>query len=659
MKDTFQNNLQYLTEYNLHILALLNDQELEDVETVRIGEDVIFKLVDEEGKEFYSASLYDPKYEADVFLEGVNFDNTGYIVMGLSSTALIKAILERKTEASWLFVIEQDVRLIKKFLEEIDLSHYMNLNLQRIVFISGGEELMQDQLSAFCHSLIGYYLMQTEVLRTYPAIRSNSELYDRMFNVVADYIKLNVTNIGNSLEDTLMGIENELKNVSYILKAKRFRHLKDKYKNVPIICVASGPSLDKQIPLLRQAKGKALIICAESTLRVLLNNGIEPDVVCILERGAPSYEISLAGIEIPTNTLLIGLSLIDHRIFTKWGRYAIPSMKQNITHSRMLNEIFENDFGTLYSGNSSAHMNLSIAQHLGGSPIVLIGQDLAYAEDGQTHSKDSVYVANETKGLEASQIENIHKVLRDPNSEVNKVVYLNGYYGGQVKSRELWANFKLWMESLVKRIDDIEVINATEGGVCIEGTVQKPFQEVVEELCLAETTPITAIFDEIPESDREPKYFMQLLLNQIRVIRNQYNKIREFTKLNREYLRELYEEIVGGKLQAVEVKAARVLRNTETLIRDILAEPVVAFYYRPLVANLHVKTNPISRIDSLERLKGILEHQDFFMQRVYLAAEKLINTYERGFDVALSDFGWTLDNFESAEEDENEQVLEL
>ncbi|MBL0385521.1 motility associated factor glycosyltransferase family protein [Tumebacillus sp. ITR2] len=647
MNTTFQSNQLCLNEYNQHIFAMIEEQQLEPVETLHVGEDMIFKLVDEQGREFYSASVYDPVHEADVYLEGVNFDNTGYIIFGLSSTALIRTVLERKTDNSWVFIIEPDLRLIKAFLSEFDFSRYQSADLQRIVFFGGEEAQLKEYLSAFCNSLVGYYFMQTEVLRTFPAIRRNKDLFDRAYEVVAGFIKLNVTNIGNSLDDTLMGITNELKNLKYIMnQEKRFKHLENAYKDKPIICVASGPSLDKQIPLLREAKGKAVIICAESTLRVLLNNGIEPDFVSILERGTPSYEISLAGLEIPQETALVGLSLIDHRIYEKWHRYQFTSFKSNIAHSRFLNELFHGDFGEMYSGNSSAHMNFSLAKYLGGNPIVFIGQDLAYSETGQTHSKDSVYV-NGTKGLDQQQIESIQKPLKTEKEDENNAVYLDGYYGGKVKSRDLWAIFKQWMDNLVHLLGEgIQVINSTEGGARIEGCEQIPFKDVVETYCQNPIPSISTVYDQLPIPDHEPKVYLQLLCNRVDEIKRIYKEIREMTDVNRKNLKELYDDIENGKLDLVEARAARVLRNTEKLIHHFLAEPYAAFFYRPLIANLHVKSNPISRISSMERLQTILRYQDFFMHRVIFFAHQLEETYEQGFQQVAKDFGYSVDDFE-------------
>ncbi|PWK16181.1 motility associated factor glycosyltransferase family protein [Tumebacillus permanentifrigoris] len=651
--NLFEKNRQYLSEYNapMFIEMEMEAASTADLEVLHVQDELIFKLTDDNGNEFYSASLYDPSAEADVFLDGVNFDNTGYIVMGLNSSAVIRKIYERKTETAWVFVIERDLNKIKKFLEEVDLSDCLGDKLERLVFFYGPSTSIKMNLTSFLYSLVGFYFLQTELLRTFPTFRQDKEYYGDLFEFLLEQIKLHVSNIGNSLEDTLLGVTNEFKNLKHILGNKQLKQFKDKYKGVPIICVASGPSLDKQLPLLRQAKGKSLIICAESAFRVLMKNGITPDIVCILERGTPSYEISLKGIEIPEETAFFGLSLVDSRIFEVWPKYKVPCFKQNVGNSRFLNEALGN-FGELYTGSSVAHMNLSLAHYLGGSPIVLIGQDLAYSEDGNTHSKDTLYQDADAveKELGPDRFKSIQDVFKAEN-EYNKTYYLDGYYGGQVKSRGLWRQFLRWMEHLVASTQ-AEVINATEGGVYIQGTVNMPFQEVLDTYCQDQLAPIGELFESLPDLEFDTHYYLERVYNRIYKHNQSLDGLKRFAEENQEMLMKLSQEVAAGNTEYLETKVSRVLRNTENLIKWSLEDEHFTFYFRPLIANLHVKTNPISRLTSLERLHEILKHQSYFMARMIDGAAEMIQTYEEEFEATILDLGYTLDEFELDEDSE-------
>jgi len=661
----FERNKMFFQEYNAWLIQQMEFIRTDDLEAVHIGEDVVFKVSDEDGNEFFTGSIYDPLYEAEQFLDGVNFDNTGYILIGMGSSSIIKQILKNKTEASWFFIIEKDLKLVKKFLEEVDLSPYLEGKLERTVILSGEMGDYSGVIHTYFNSLIGYYFLQTDILRTFASYRRDADFYEEIIGHLLDHLRTHMTSMGNSIEDTLMGIANELKNVPIALKSPRLLNLKDKYKGMPIICVSSGPSLDKQIPLLKKAKGRALIICAESAFRVLLKNGISPDIVGILERGPNSYELSIKGHEIPDDTALMGLMLMDPRIPRAWNQYVVPIFKENISHSRILSHAL-GDMGELYNGNSVAHLNYSVAQFLGGSPIVLIGQDLAYSDEGDTHSKDSFYLDQSDSNMTDQQRDQIRESLQDDTNFFNRTVYLDGYYGGKVKSRELWRQFLHWMEHLVTMLP-AKVINATEGGVDIAGTEKMPFQTVIETYCQQPVPSIPEIFDGLLPacSDEEKLETISGMINSLNKELGEMVKVSKFAEEIKGATELLQKEVQSESFDLLTLKVSRILRNVEGLLKQILFNPLLTFFYRPLLANYHVKMNPISRVSSMERLLLILKHQHYFLTRVIEETDKVMKVYKDGVKHAVEELGydtetlfldpqanWDLPNWEENEEEQ-------
>ncbi len=49
------------------------------------------------------------------------------------------------------------------------------------------------------------------------------------------------------------------------------------------------------------------------------------------------------------------------------------------------------NYGYINGGMSVSHMAYELAENLGHKNIILIGQDLAYAKDGQTHSQGFIH----------------------------------------------------------------------------------------------------------------------------------------------------------------------------------------------------------------------------------------------------------------------------
>ncbi|EAJ3353727.1 motility associated factor glycosyltransferase family protein, partial [Campylobacter jejuni] len=118
------------------------------------------------------------------------------------------------------------------------------------------------------------------------------------------------------------------------------------------------------------------------------------------------------------------------------------------------------DFSYAAVGFSVAHMAYEFATHLSHKNIIFIGQDLAYAENGNSHPDDYQNSAN----YESQMYEHI----------------LTKAYGGkkEVKTHHVWLMFKRNLEQDVQKIQkylDTKVYNCTEGGARIEGTIEKPF----------------------------------------------------------------------------------------------------------------------------------------------------------------------------------------
>ncbi|EPM2563855.1 6-hydroxymethylpterin diphosphokinase MptE-like protein, partial [Campylobacter jejuni] len=125
------------------------------------------------------------------------------------------------------------------------------------------------------------------------------------------------------------------------------------------------------------------------------------------------------------------------------------------------------DFSYAAVGFSVAHMACYLSLHLNHKNIIFIGQDLAYAENGNSHPDDYQNSAN----YESQMYEHI----------------LTKAYGGkkEVKTHHVWLMFKRNLEQDVQKIQkylDTKVYNCTEGGARIEGTIEKPFLWACENL---------------------------------------------------------------------------------------------------------------------------------------------------------------------------------
>lgn len=228
-------------------------------------------------------------------------------------------------------------------------------------------------------------------------------------------------------------------------------------RDTPVILVSAGPSLEKNIEQLKKVEGRALIFSVDAALSLLLKHDIIPDLVACVDANKNEDCFSDSrSIDIPM--LVSGntpAGLVKRNRATKiWG-YS-PAF---------VHELYQRcDFELpLISVNLGvATMLLATLIDLGTKKIVLVGQDLAYSEDGRSH------ISGRNEG-----------VVKDEQYKTE------GYYGGEVWSRRDWTLTREWMECVIQAADSVngrKIINATEGGAKIHGAIQRSMQEVVDEL---------------------------------------------------------------------------------------------------------------------------------------------------------------------------------
>jgi hypothetical protein len=625
---TYEKNLEIMNGLNWDLVERLEQIDDQSIVSVEINGTQIYQLTDDMGKSFYSASIVNPEHEADAMLASVNLDNKGYIVIGIPSVTFIEKLLTSTTNAAWLIIIEKDPALVKRFLREIPLLKYMKGGISHVYFVTGDQDEVQNRMRYILDTANGIYFFKPEVIRTFPTYRKDETFYNKALISSYEIIRNKCQVSGNQLHSTLKGIRQEIENLPALVKLPRLLDLKNKYKGKPIVCVASGPSLDKQLPMLKQLQGKVMILCAVSAFRVLIRNGIEPDIVSVLERGPEAIDICFNDMPIPKKTWLFVLSLVDPRLFSFWPNPVVPCFKQNTYLHAFMNQALGN-MGSLVTAHSVAHLNFMLAHHLGAEPIILLGQDLAYADSGRTHSVHTHYEKEHQEKQNATEPQKV--------SYLNEEVYLDGYYGGKVRSKRIWHNFLTSLESMVLHIKT-PVINATEGGAKIKGTTQRPFSEVFEEIKDGQFELLDSfkedLFATIPPGEQRIyavyEQFKQLLSEINEIIDEADNWLQTITEF------ELDLQNVTAENERYLLRQAR----SHSLYFDVLFERFFAneylrAYFRPVYTMLHINTNPISRMKDVPRVIALFDHYKSFANIISRGGRLLVNTIEEQFQLIL------------------------
>jgi len=378
---------------------------------------------------------------------------------GLGNGIFYKMLLANPKHEK-IVIYEPDIEIIYMTLNLIDFSEEFKQNKIQIIptknySIPQAYQLLSDWQFKFF--LKTYDL---HILTPFYAAHFQDEIL-KINEINIEVIKQIVISHGNDATDSIIGVKHGIHNIKEMVTNYKFADLiKQKNSDVAII-VSTGPSLNKQLPLLKKAAPYATIISVDASLPILEKEGIKPDIVCVLERVELTSQFFInTSDEFMKDIHFVIASLAHEKTLN-----AIKGHKVITMRPFLYNKYLELDeFGYVGIGMSAANMAYELAHIMGYKTVVLIGQDLAYG-DNVSHAKGHVLGEDEVK--------------YKPDD-----IYVEAYGGkGKVRSYKFWNIFRLTFEKDIHEISHkMTTINATEGGARIHGALEIPFKEVIKNL---------------------------------------------------------------------------------------------------------------------------------------------------------------------------------
>ncbi|ECK7750546.1 motility associated factor glycosyltransferase family protein [Campylobacter coli] len=385
-------------------------------------------------------------------------------IYGIGNALLIKNLAKHYKH---LFVFESEIELFILALSTIDLSE--ELCSGKIYLVDIEEERVDIQL------LILFDMKDMfEYLSLYEMFVNNSfykQFCEKTWCETDEFCKKNIEIVirdsGLNSNLSFQSYFHFLQNIPSMLESIPFQRIlnerKNKFENA--IVVSAGPSLAKQLPLLKAYQDKAVIFCADGALSMLEKEGIVPDYVTNLD----FTDLAMKFFQNKENkTSLNILSCATHP-------NVVHSLKAEncmiVLRNKALYQRFNlNDFGYIDTGTHVSHFSYTLALALGFKNIIMIGQDLAFDEEGNSHSKGFDF------GEKFSGEENIDKFK------------IPAYAGkGEVLTHTTWNDYRIKLEYLFACNDQkAKFYNATEGGARINFTEELSFKECCEKLLTKE-----------------------------------------------------------------------------------------------------------------------------------------------------------------------------
>ncbi|EAL1697519.1 motility associated factor glycosyltransferase family protein, partial [Campylobacter jejuni] len=466
-KELFNKNIEALS--NILLKESLKQIQSSKFELILGKDNLDINLKDTSDNTFLYENVID---ELNTMLNTYNDKYLLYPVLyfyGFGNGVLFKALLQNKNHQH-IVVFEKDIEIIWIMFHVLDFSN--ELQNSRLMILQTSS-LDIELFSNFCSSKPFFQFSRIYFLElmSHYYERFHEDVLELNKKLVQDF-KDSILSHGNDPLDALQGIEQFVYNLPQMITHPSYKELLSKRKNLSdtAIIVSTGPSLTKQLPLLKKYANKATIFCADSSYPILAKHGIKPDYVCMLERDEIVAECFNNDFGEFDKDIVFIVKSVTHPHTIKYLQKNNRAFILVSTYASFIQYLKLDYFGYFNMGFSVAHMNFLLTIHLKYKNIILIGQDLAYAKDGQTHSQGFIHA-------------NLHN--GDYERDLDK--FSTTAYGGngKVQSSEIWTLFRHNFEKDIVNIKmnyHITTYNCTEGGARIEGTIEKPFLWACENL---------------------------------------------------------------------------------------------------------------------------------------------------------------------------------
>ncbi|MCR2097039.1 motility associated factor glycosyltransferase family protein [Campylobacter upsaliensis] len=597
MSSVFERNLAHLSPSLQNALLSLDEKSknaFKIVEEYAKNENVFYKNFITEGGAVFDYEEFEERLKE--FKEKYPLYPVLYFY-GISNAFMIENLLQNPYHCH-LLVYERNLALLYTLLSSIDLS----------------VALAQKRLLIFNEVSQMEYIFETQPFLAYSRtyfLELMSDFYAReqkeilaLNSFLMEGFKKSILKQGNDPKDALQGIRQYVYNLDSMIKNPSLKELLAKRgaKFKSCVIVSTGPSLSKQLPLLKEVQERVVIFAADSAYPILMQNDIVPDYVCMVERTdftAEFFKHDFGNKDDKTTFLLASLvhpNAIEY--LEKRGRNYILIPK----HLNFAQYVDLKAFALLSSAVSVAHMALALALELEFKELVFIGQDLAYDDVGHSHPKDYQHSAN----FESEAYEKIKVVA----------------YGGEgfVESHEMWIFFRQILEDLVKYVVSAKIYNATQGGARIEGMIEKPFSECCKDFNenkqnLVKLKPLS--------EDKQKEYALKAYAK----VKKAFKECVEFQAMLRAYYEDIEPEFLrlntldleeGLRESFALVLKVDKFRDEFSVISSVFYELIHAFFaHFCMNLNKILVLNPLTKEDFFNKnVLYIKDHLDF-MQSIF------------------------------------------
>lgn len=447
------------------------------------------EVIDGSGKPMLWHSRYDPIREAERDLS--TLDRFGIyvpLVAGMGLGYSLRLLYDRcRDEFFDLAVLESDPHIFRLALRTTRLDDILS-DPRTYFHIGPGLTAWSELIKTLLPSIMSSTL---QIIHHRVSQRYEPLFYESAFNTVSQRIQLTRAEFDLMIRSGPRIQENIWLNLPSITRSTGLNQVRQTLRGKPAIVIAAGPSLDKNVSLLRGVRDSFALIAVDTAYHTLKNHGVEPHIVVTTDPTDLNLK-HFENIQPAPDTILAFDPEVYFAIPNQWPSGFLYLNLEKTAMTRWLEKVC-GPFGYLPKGGSVGHTAFYLARELGADPIVFIGLDLAFdPQGGATHTAGSSL--HRKHGQIASGVDTATLGPRfQADAMQEKIVWVPGADGQPVPTSRIMA---LYIQQFNEEIanTNAKVIDATEGGALLQETEIVPLAQVIAHYS-ANTNDLEQIFE--------------------------------------------------------------------------------------------------------------------------------------------------------------------
>lgn len=405
------------------------------------------------------------KWVSDLPLEGVQT----LLVYGVGFGSAFEHLLPwlKQDAKRHLVFLEDDAQLLRAFFETERATELLSHPQVTLCYSKSAED--SDAVLDFLYWSFAKTNLYYSVLPYYSKVKGKQA--DKYFEKIHYGKELKDGLVEEYLQFGASFFRNFYSNIKELPESLWGNKLFGKFEGVPAIILGAGPSLSKQIEVLRSLTSRALIFAGGSALNAVKSKGFKPHFGAGIDPNQPQMERLKETGAFPV-PFFYRSRLFSNAIREVKGPRLYVSGAGGYDVSEWYEEKLSITSDFLDEGHNVVNFCTELALRLGCNPIIFVGLDLAFT--GRQSYAEGVG-------------DTIH--CKEP------LLMRKDIYGNETTTQWKWIFEADWISQYAKDHPEVSFYNATEGGIGIPGVENIPLKSL-SAAKLTKTYPIKSLIAE-------------------------------------------------------------------------------------------------------------------------------------------------------------------